>query len=98
MLVRSRPPRGSDSSAPGWAGKRLPRPAGTPFGSADPDQLLVDELVRTVLAQLASRTGALDAAERQLGAVGADDVDVHHAGVDLVRDSIGLIGVGREQV
>src|SRR4029079_16126415 len=73
LPVRSRPLRGAEGSAPRWAGKRLPRPAGTPFGSADPNQLLVDELVRPVLPQLAPRAGALDAAERQLGAVRADD-------------------------
>src|SRR6185503_13225553 len=66
--------------------------------SADPDQLLVDELVRAVLPELAPPAGPLDAAEWELGTVGADDVDVHHAGFDLVGHAVGLLGIGREEV
>ena len=46
--------------------------AGVRVSAADPDQLLVDELVGAEAAELAAEAGALDAAERQLGAVGAD--------------------------
>jgi hypothetical protein len=42
--------------------------------STDADQLLVDELVRPVAAELASEAGAFRAAERQLGTVCADDI------------------------
>src|SRR6185503_16442325 len=41
--------------------------------SADADQLLVNELVGPVAAELASEPGAFRAAERQLGTVCADD-------------------------
>src|SRR5438128_4034928 len=80
--------RGADahtrSEAPGWL--------------ADSDQLLVDELVCAVLAELAPPAGPLDAAEWQLGAVGTNDVDVDHAGVNVVGNAVGLLGIGREQV
>src|SRR6185312_9524869 len=66
--------------------------------SADADQLLVDELVGSVAAELASEAGAFRAAERQLGSVRADDVHVDHAGVDLVRDALGLLWVIRHHV
>src|SRR5262252_4188156 len=76
-----------------------PPPGGTArCRSADPDQLLVDELVGAVLAELAAGAGALDAAERQLCAVRADDVHVDHAGIDLVRHPLGLFGIRREEV
>ena len=65
---------------------------------ADADELLVDELVGREQAHLARGAGALDAAERQLGRVGEDEVDVDHAGVDLVGDARGLLLVGREDV
>src|SRR5581483_8496006 len=64
----------------------------------DPDQLLVDELVHPVRAELASEAGTLDAPERQLGAVEEDAVHEDHAGVDLVGDAIGLLRVRREQI
>src|SRR4029077_9945274 len=66
--------------------------------SADADQLLVDELVGPVAAELASEAGAFRSAERQLGTVCADDVHVDHAGVDPVRDAIGLLRVVRHHV
>src|SRR5437773_8436567 len=85
LCRRIRPWRGSTpSEAPGWL--------------ADSDQLLVDELVRAILAELPPPAGPLDAAEWQLGAVGANDVDVDHAGFDLVGHAVGLLGIGREQV
>src|SRR6185312_12469415 len=61
------------------------------------DQLLVDELVGPVAAELAAEARALEPSERQLGAVRADDVDVDHPGLDLVGDAFGLGGVGRHQ-
>ena len=64
----------------------------------DADQLLVDELLDAVLAELAAEAGALDAAERQLGAVEADAVDVDHPGVEAVRDPLRLLGVVGEDV
>src|SRR3954453_15104617 len=75
--------------------KRLTR-AESYSGAAD--QLLVDELVSAVAAELAPEPGALEAAERQLRAVGADQVDVDHPGFDLVGDAIGLLLVGGHQV
>ena len=65
---------------------------------AGADQFLVDEFVGTPAAELAARAGTLDAAEGQLGAVGADDVHVHHASLDGVGDAGGLLRVGGEQV
>src|SRR3954453_6431343 len=62
------------------------------------DQLLVDELVGAVAAELAAEARALEAAERQLRAVGPDQVDVNHPGFDLVGDPIGLLLVGGHQV
>ncbi len=62
------------------------------------DQLLVDELIHAVAAQLTAEAGALDAAERKLGAVQQHTVDEHHAGVDLVGHPCGLLGVGGEEV
>ena len=56
---------------------------------------LFDELVDAEAAELAAEAGALHAAERQLDALGADGVDEHHAGVDLVGDAQRLVGVGR---
>ena len=44
-------------------------------GSADPDQLLVHELVNAEAVELATEAGSLHAAERELRAVGADEVD-----------------------
>src|SRR5690349_19073047 len=64
----------------------------------DPDQLLVDELVHAVAAELAAEARALDAAERQLGAVRADDVDEHHPRLDLLRDPDRLVLVRRHDV
>ena len=64
----------------------------------DPDELLVDELVRREKAHLARGARALHAAERQLRRVGEHDVDVDHAGVDLVGDARSLRLVGREDV
>src|SRR5215208_5288857 len=75
--------------APGYGGA-VPG-AWTAGSAADPDQLLVDELVDAVAAQLAAEAGALDTAEGQLRAVGADHVDEHHAGLDLLRDPHGLV-------
>src|SRR3954469_22373724 len=66
--------------------------------SADADQLLVDELVGPVAAELSSEAGALRAAERQLGTVCADDVHVDHAGVDPVGDALRLVPVVRHHV
>src|SRR4051794_19255771 len=48
------------------------------------DQLLVDELLRAEAAEFPAEARALRPAERQLDAVRADEVDVDHAGVDLV--------------
>src|SRR5712691_9465448 len=59
--------------------------------STDADQLLVDELVGAVAAELASEAGAFRAAERQLSSVRADDVHVDHAGVDPVGNALGLL-------
>ena len=56
----------------------------------DADQLLVDEFIGPEAAKLAAEAGALDTAERQLGAVGADEVDEHHARVEVGRDPQGL--------
>src|SRR3954462_7379358 len=64
----------------------------------DTDQLLVDELVHPVRAELASEAGALDAPERQLGTVKEDAVHEDHAGLDVVGDTVALLGVGREEV
>src|SRR6476659_5689703 len=64
----------------------------------DADQLLVDELVHPVRAELASEAGTLNAPERQLGAVKEDAVDEDHAGLDVVGDAVALLGVGREDV
>src|SRR5262249_35533370 len=72
------------------------RAASEPSSAAN--QLLVDELVGPGGAQLAAEAGALDAAERQLGAVGEDEVDVDHPGFDLVRDPLRLILVGAHHV
>src|SRR5579863_9924380 len=81
------------------------RSAAAPLGcrgswtvSADADQLLVDELIGPVAAELAPEARRLDAAERELRTIGPDDVHVDHAGLDLVGDALGLRGVGREQV
>ena len=41
---------------------------------------------------LATETALLDATERKLGAVGVDAVDEHHAGLDLGRHALGLLG------
>src|SRR5262249_21194298 len=62
------------------------------------DQLLVDELVGAVGAELAAEAGALEAAERQLRAVGEDQVDVDHPGFDPVRHALALLGIGRHYV
>src|SRR5690349_14499225 len=59
--------------------------------SADADQLLVDELVGGEVTQLTRRAAALDTAERQLGAVGQHQVDVDHARLDVVGDTLGLL-------
>src|SRR5690349_10623577 len=59
----------------------------------DADELLVDELVGGEEAQLARGPAALDAAERQLGAVGEDAVDVDHAGLDAVRHARRLLRI-----
>src|SRR5215467_15200294 len=52
--------------------------------SADADQLLVDELICAVAAELASETGALGAAEGQFRAICTNNVHIDHAGVDSV--------------
>src|SRR6059058_5845363 len=75
--------------------RRLTR-AGSYSGAAD--QLLVDELVGSVAAELAAEARALEAAERQLRAVRPDEVDVDHPGFDLVGDAVGLLLVGGHQV
>src|SRR3954454_18458295 len=62
------------------------------------DQLLVDELIGAVAAELAAEARALEAAERQLRTVGADQVDVDHPRFDLVGYAIGLLLVGGHQV
>ena len=72
--------------------------SGASGSAADADQLAVDELLGRELAQLAAEPGALDAAERQLRGIGADDVHEHHAGVDLVGDAQRLLLVGGEEV
>src|SRR6476659_4468386 len=64
----------------------------------DADQLLVDELVHPVRAELASEAGTLDAPKRQLGAVKKNAVHEDHAGVDVVGDAVALLGVGCEDV
>src|SRR3954452_1800950 len=75
--------------------KRLTR-AESYSGAAD--QLLVDELVSAVAAELAPEPGALEAAERQLRAVGPDQVHVDHPGFDLVGDAVGLLFVGAHHI
>src|SRR5919201_958875 len=64
----------------------------------DADQLLVDELVHPIRAELASEAGTLNAPERQLGAVKEDAVHEDHAGLDVVGDAVALLGVSREDV
>src|SRR5438094_2012225 len=64
----------------------------------DADQLLVDELVHPVRAELASEAGTLNAPERQLGAVKEDAVHEDHARLDVVGDAVALLGVGGEDV
>ena len=54
--------------------------------SADADQLLVHELVGGEQPHLTAGAAALDAAEGQLGRVRQNEVDVDHAGLDLVGD------------
>src|SRR3954447_17781508 len=66
--------------------------------AADADQLLVDEFVSSVAAQLAAESGTLDAAERKLWSIGADDVHVDHPGIDLVRDALRLFLVVGHQL
>src|ERR1700753_1175345 len=66
--------RGADRPGKAIVQHRSPRTAaanGCPpqTGSGAPDQLLVDELIGAVAAELAPETGALEAPERQLGAV-----------------------------
>src|SRR5215211_5746361 len=75
--------------------KRLTR-AESYSGAAD--QLLVDELVGAVAAELAPEPGALEAAERQLRGVRADQVDVDHPGFDPVGDPLRLLLVVGHQV
>src|SRR5262249_35015549 len=55
------------------------------------DELLVDELVGAVAAELAAEAGALEAAERQLRAVGQHQVDVDHPRFELVGDPLPLL-------
>src|SRR5262249_23600759 len=92
-LIRSltgcKKPSAADGCGPG---RRAPALSGAA------NQLFVDELVGSDGAQLAAEAGALVAAERQLGAVGEDQVDVDHPGFDLVRDPLGLVGVGTHHV
>ena len=73
-------------------------PNGLHEALADADELLVDELVDAVAAELAAETRPLHAAERQLDALRADGVDEHHARLDLVRDAASLLVVGGEHV
>src|SRR3954453_4916106 len=75
--------------------KRLTR-AESYSGAAD--QLLVDELVSAVAAELAPEPGALEAAERQLRAVGPDQVHVDHPGFDLVGHPLALLLVGGHHI
>src|SRR5215213_6338097 len=93
-----RPPPGADGRGGRDPPGRPPLPGaggrGGPGSAADADELLVDELVDAVAAELAAEAGALDAAERQLGAVGADEVDEDHPGLDPVGDPERLVGVG----
>src|ERR1700709_1471777 len=62
------------------------------------DQLLVDELVGAEAAELAAEAGALETAERQLGTVRPDQVDVDHSGFDPVGDPLALRLVGGHHV
>src|SRR3954463_3685973 len=99
MTTRPAPRTRSATSAP-----RTSRRTGTASGRSsaallrDANQLLVHELVHSVGAELSSEAGALDTPERQLCAVEEGAVHEDHAGVDLVRDTIALLGVGREEV
>ena len=72
-------------------GRRGPRRGPSPALAGDADELLVDELVGREKTHLAGGAGALHAAERQLRRVREDDVDIDHAGVDLVGDARSLL-------
>src|SRR3954462_6443132 len=67
-------------------------------GSALADQFLVDELVDAETPEFTPEPGPLDPAERQLDPVGADEVDEHHPGLELVGHPAGLLVVGGEHV
>src|SRR3954471_19561578 len=90
-------PRWQRLAAPGGH-DRIPGREWDDWLSADANELLVDELVSPVAAQLAAESGALDAAERKLWSIGADDVHVDHPGIDLVRDALCLLLVVRHQI
>src|SRR3954453_12531698 len=80
-----------DLTRPGWG---HPAP-----GSGDgADHLLVEELLDPEPADLTVDAGALHAAEGQLHALDPDAFDEDHAGVDLVCDPRGLVGVVGEHV
>src|SRR4051812_16979473 len=64
----------------------------------DADQLLFDEPLEAVAAELATETRILDAAERQLGAVEPNPVHVDHAGFEGIRDTLCLLRVVGEDV
>src|SRR5439155_19273388 len=57
------------------------------------DQLLVDELLDAVSAELPAEARSLDAAEWQFGTVGADSVDVDHPRIEAVRHPEGLFRI-----
>src|SRR5262245_1704351 len=64
----------------------------------DADEFLVHELFDAVPAEFAPEAGPFHATEGQLGAVGADHVDVNHARFDLIGDPGGLVLIGGENV
>ena len=90
----------ADREARGQLAPRLPSRcvAGSAGPSADADELAVHELLHAQASELTAETGALGAAEGQLGALGADAVDEHHARLQAVGHAQGLRRVGGEDV
>src|SRR4051795_5157028 len=75
--------------------KRLTR-AESYSGTAN--QLLVDELVGAVAAELASEPGSLEPSERQPRGVGPDQVPVDHPGFGPGGDAVRLLFVGAHHI